>query len=110
MAPGTKGSELLRLLKHEARHRFLSPTSKLFQAERAALKAKGYWRSDLLRWGEEAIAEGSAAYPFKYPELYGNLSKGRIVAEAAAYLAFVGGAAYGTYKVTEQIVEQPDDQ
>jgi hypothetical protein len=111
--PGTIGRDLVDLLKHERRHQILSPTSRLFQGKRAWLKKKAYWRSDLLRWGEEALAEGRAAYPFENPELYSELgtgrelSKVRIALEAIGYAGFVGGSYYATRKATEEIIAQP---
>jgi len=45
---------------HETVHSVLSPKFRVFRAFRAGLKASGYWRSALLRFLEEALAESYA--------------------------------------------------
>ena len=45
---------------HETVHSVLSPKFRVFRAFRAGLKASGYWRSALLRFIEEALAESYA--------------------------------------------------
>jgi hypothetical protein len=53
-------SEQKITLYHEWVHSFLSPKTGPLQVLRAQLKASGYWRSSLLRYLEEAMAEGYA--------------------------------------------------
>jgi hypothetical protein len=43
-------------------HSALSPKFRVFRAFRAGLKASGYWRSALLRFLEEALAESYAMF------------------------------------------------
>ncbi|HMI85265.1 MAG TPA: hypothetical protein VK550_14310 [Polyangiaceae bacterium] len=45
-------------LFHESVHSFFSPKFKYFRQLRARLKASAYWRSALLRYLEETLAEG----------------------------------------------------
>ena len=45
-------------LFHESVHSFFSPKARFFLQLRARLKATAYWRSSLLRYLAEALAEG----------------------------------------------------
>jgi hypothetical protein len=47
-------------LLHEMVHRFFMPKTGPLRTLRAQLRASSYWRSNLLRYLEEALAEGYA--------------------------------------------------
>lgn len=53
-------SEQVATELHETVHSILSPKFRVFRAFRAGLKASGYWRTTLLRFLEEALAESYA--------------------------------------------------
>ena len=55
---GLTGEELRQTLDHERVHRFFSPFQGIFAKVRAQLNIAGYGNSQLLRFTEEAIAEG----------------------------------------------------
>jgi hypothetical protein len=101
--PGTTGAELVKYLRHEARHRLLSPTSRLFQAQRARWKEWGATDLQFPKYVEEAFAEGSLAYPFQHPELY-HLNPWRVAREGVVYAGVVAGSAYGGVELGESEV------
>jgi hypothetical protein len=84
-------------LFHESVHSFFSPKFKYFLQLRARLSATAYWRSALLRYLEEALAEGFAQFKVRGllpalkavtfpigPPPYGYVTLSQLASEGAA--------------------------
>jgi hypothetical protein len=103
--PGlTAGSkDFIEILRHEACHRCLTPLgNSALTVFRQNARRAFYYKSTLLRYGEEAIAEtyskGSLLKGLAYPFANANgylIGAGRLGVEAAIY----GGIIYGSYRL-----------
>jgi hypothetical protein len=84
-------------LFHESVHSFFSPKCRYFLQLRARLKATAYWRSALLRYLEEALAEGFGQFKVRGllpalqavtfpigPPPYGYVTLSQLASEGAA--------------------------
>lgn len=90
-------------LYHEWVHSVMSPRFKIFLHFRARLKATGYNTSSLLKYVEEALAEGYAQLPrgirdafraFTFPvgpPPYGYVTVGQLASESAAIGSIIAG-------------------
>lgn len=95
-------------LRHESIHSLLSPTRGPLRTTRARLRMLGYHNSDLLRFLEEAIAEGYGArsvrqaieLPLTGP-IY-NIRVPRLLLEGVAATGGSGGAVWGAYAWAEE--------
>jgi hypothetical protein len=103
-------------LYHELVHSVLSPRLRVFRQFRADLKASGYWRSAILRYLEEALAESYAqlkirgvsqafrALTFPIGEApYGYVTVSELASEGAA----LGSIAVGGYAFRVHLAERP---
>jgi hypothetical protein len=103
-------------LYHELVHSVLSPRFRVFRQFRADLKASGYWRSAILRYLEEALAESYAqlqirglshafrALTFPIGEApYGYVTVSELASEGAA----LGSIAVGGYAFRVHLAERP---
>jgi hypothetical protein len=103
-------------LFHERVHSFFSPKCKFFLHLRARLKASAYWRSALLRYLEEALAEGYAQFKVRGladalkavsfpigPAPYGYVTVSQLVAEGAG----IGSIVLGGQQVRVTLASQP---
>jgi hypothetical protein len=93
--PGLSEREFVETLRHETVHSVLSPKpGSLLANVRADLHMAGYQRSNLLRYAEEALAEGyatrSVRQGLRFPLAEGYVTPGGLSLESAA----VGGTAY----------------
>jgi RHS repeat-associated protein len=100
LARGLSNAERASTLRHELVHRFLSPRQGGAVAEaRANFGIAAYRRSQLVRYAEEALAEGIATRSvkagLKFP-LQGGYGIGapRLLAESLAYFGGIGAAIY----------------
>jgi RHS repeat-associated protein len=97
---GLSGRELTETVRHEAVHRFFSPTRPgRFQVARARLGMWGYKNSAFLKYTEEALAEGiatrSVSQGLLFPITHGYVHPARLAIETGA----LGGAGYGLYSL-----------
>ena len=106
LQPGLPRVQQVETLRHEGVHAFLSVTDDAtFALPRQSLGMWGYNNSNLLRWGEEALAQGIATRSFiegvKFPIVnpYG-ISIPRLGAEGAIVGGGIFGSWYGTYRLS----------
>lgn len=100
-------------LYHEWVHSVLSPRIAPLRALRARLRASAYWRSALLRYLEEAMAESYAQLRvyglsniltgIRFPIEGGYVSVSQLAAESVAIgNIFIGGSLFQVYTVGGQ--------
>ena len=100
LRPGLTPAEAASTLRHESLHAFLSvPNSAPLAAARQNLGMWGYNNSHLLRFTEEALAEGYATRSLmlgiRHPIINGyGISLPRLVGETAVVGGVVGGGIY----------------
>jgi hypothetical protein len=100
IARGLSSAERSATLRHELVHRFFSPQAGTAFAEaRANMGIWAYENSQLVRYTEEALAEGIATGSVRaglaYPLLGGyDLTVGGVCLEGGLYVGGVGGAIY----------------
>ena len=104
--PGLTGDLLWETVRHEGVHRFFSAKTGPLRELRAKWGIRGYHKSHLLRYVEEAIAESfgtdSLAIGLSYPLRGGyELSMIRVLAEGVGYVIVVGGATYGACRLSD---------
>jgi hypothetical protein len=110
-------SEQRITLLHELVHRYLSPRTGVLLRFRAELRMAGYVRSALLRYLEEALAEGyaqlrvhglaQAVEALRFPLQGGYVVVSQIVAEGAAIGTIVVGNV--TFQVSLALGDMPED-
>jgi hypothetical protein len=110
-------SEQRITLMHELVHRYFSPRFGPFRRLRAELKMSGYARSALLRYLEEAMAEGyaqlrvnglaDAIQALRFPLDGGYVTVSQLVAEGQALGTIVLGSA--TFNVSISVGPMPPD-
>jgi RHS repeat-associated protein len=113
IGPGLPFTETLR---HEAVHRFFSPTTGPMPIRqiRANLKEWSYWNSHLIRYSEEAMAEtvatGSLRTGLGFP--VGNthyaVNPWMVGVEGVGYTGTVGLGGYGAYSLGKYAVSEFD--
>jgi hypothetical protein len=94
-------------LRHEAVHRFLSPRSGRFIEGRANLAQAARQHSELVRYLEEALAEGFSTrslykglrYPF---EMYAPVSTPQVLLEGAGYLGGTSAVTSNASRVADE--------
>jgi len=112
LRPGLSRAEQVHVLRHESVHAALSPKgSGAISRFRQNLLQFGYKKSQLLRFTEEAIAEGYASrsilqglrHPLNNP--YGITRSGLII-ETTAYGTIVIGGVYLGHELGENLFEE----
>jgi len=101
---------LRETVRHESVHRFFSPRSGPLLATRAQIGVFAYRHSHLIRYLEEALAEGYATgsirqgMNFPLRAEYG-LNAWRIGAEGTIYIGGTAGGSYLLYSITDDAVQ-----
>jgi len=96
--PGLTGQVLEETVRHEAVHRFFSPSPGFIGNVRADVGMAAYQNSHLVRYMEEAIAEGfatrSVSQGLAFPLREGYVSGPRVIAEGVGYISVTTGGFY----------------
>lgn len=99
IARGLSAAERSETIRHELVHRFFSPQAgTAFAEERAGFGMWAYGKSSLVKYTEEAIAEGIAKGSIRaglvYPITAGYVTTGGVCLEGGIYFGTIGSALY----------------
>jgi len=99
--PGLTGKALNETVRHEAVHRFFSPSPGVIGNVRADIGMAAYRQSHLVRYLEEGIAEtfatGSLRHGLAYPISAGYVSGSRVFVEGIGYVTLTASGVYVGY-------------